>query len=222
VIATRASLAAVTLLLAVACSDDDPSAAGARADQVREAVLEAGLDEDVAEDVAEVVALAARGADGTFRVTYDAADRTVTITQRPPDRRIDSVDADGTLDSTITVAGRTHACTDPAGEEEGPRCEPLGEPPPSGVFDDAAVDELVEDLRLSTEDHDFAVEEQEVAGTDVRCLVTTPREGAGQRAPARLCVAGTGAILLVERPAGTLRASEHSTDVPDDAFELPA
>lgn len=179
------------------------------------------LDAGLPEEVADVVALAAQGTEGTFRVEYETADQTVTITQRPPDRRIDGVNTDGTLDSTITVDGRTHACSDPPAEDEGWRCDTLGEPPPPGVFDAAAVDELVRQLRASTDTYDVAVDDDEVAGVDVRCLVTTPREGAESSTPARLCVADTGAILLVERPAGTLRAVSYTTDVPDDAFALP-
>lgn len=159
-------------------------------------------------EAADVVADAARGIDATFRVIYDIDGRRVVVTQRPPDRRIDVVGVDGSEDSTITVDGRSHACTRPPGDAWA--CEELGASPAVGPIDAAVIDAFVAEL-----DGDFAVEARDVAGVEARCVVTSPTPGA-------LCVAPSGALLLVERPAGSIRATSYTTEVPDDAFALPA
>lgn len=201
----RSVAAALGVLALAACADDEPSAAETRADQLRQVAEEAGL----GDDVADVLADAARG-DGTYRVVYEVDGRRVTVTQRGDDRRVDTEAEDGTVDVALSVDGTTHACTKPPEGEW--RCEELGSTPPAGVFDDDAVDALADDLATADE---IGVEDQEVAGTAARCITSSPP-------PARLCVAETGAILLVERPAGTLRATEHTAEVADDAFALPA
>jgi len=227
-IARRASplLALVALgLLAGACGDDAPSAGEARADQARRAAAEAGLDDEVA----DVLARAAASIDETYRVVYELEDpeggtRRVVVTQRPPDRRVDVSAADGTEDATVDVGGRTHQCTRPPGGDW--TCEELGRPRAVAGFDEAAVEELAEALAGAADDYDLAVEDREVAGAGTSCIVTRLRaDAAGDPAlgaEGALCVAETGALLLVERPVGTLRALEYSTDVGDGAFDLPA
>ena len=54
-----------------------------------------------------------------------------------------------------------------------------------------------------------------MAGTPARCVVVPDPASS-------LCIADSGAIVLAERPAGTVRATAHTTDIPDDAFDLPA
>jgi hypothetical protein len=218
----RSSVPAVLLsLLAVAaCGDDDPTAGEARAGQVRDAAAAAGLPDDVADLLAD----AASAVDATFRVSYELVDRSVVVTQRPPDRRVEVTSGDGTVDATISVGGRTHACTDPPGED-GWRCEQLGEPPPDAGFEADAVADLADALAAGADRYVFVVEEREVAGTPARCLVTSLRPGVGADPTLGdegvLCIAATGAVLLVERPAGTLRAASYATEVDDAAFELP-
>jgi hypothetical protein len=188
------------LLLVAACGDDDPTPGETRAEQVRDAGLP--------DEVAEVVALAAASIDATYRVTYEVEGRTITVTQRPPDRRVDTAHPDGSEDSTVTVDGRTHACSRPPDGDW--TCEDLGDADDAGRFDAAAVDDFV----AAVEGEDLEVTERELLGVDARCLRTAPT-------PATLCVAPTGAILLVERPAGTVRATAYTTDVAGDAFVLP-
>jgi hypothetical protein len=203
-------LAAAALALALAACGDDPRSAGeARADQVRDAAEDAGLPGDVA----DVLAAAAAGVDGTFRVTYELEGGTVVVTQRPPDRRIETASDDGSVDVLLTAGGRAHACTDPPGPD-GWTCEDLGSPPDEGVFDAADV-EAFSDALAGGPGVELAVEARDVAGTPTRCIVSSPT-------PATLCVAESGAILPVERPSGTLRAAAHTTDIPADAFDLPS
>lgn len=218
----RPVLALLATLPAAACGDEgNPTAGDERADQVREAVEAAGLDDDVV----DVLAAAAGVVDSTHRVTYEIDGQVVVVTQRPPDRRVDVRSADGTVDATFSVGGRAIACTDPAGDEPW-RCDDLGRPAADSGFDPAAVSELASTLASSAVAYEFTVEERELVGTAARCLVTSLRPGATADPSlgdtGTLCIADTGAILLVERPAGTLRATSYSADVPDDAFEVPA
>lgn len=179
-----------------------------------EAAREAGLDDDVVDLLAD----AAR-ADGTYRVAYDLEGQQLVVTQRPPDRRIDTVAEDGTVDAVVTVAGTTHACTRPANAEW--RCEELGRAPDEGVFTPDAVAELAGALASSAGDYDLSIEERTVAGAVARCLVAQPSTPAAG-AEGTFCIADSGAVLLVERPAGTIRATEYASEVEADAFELPA
>ena len=89
----------------------------------------------------DVLADAAGAVDETYRVVYELDGRVVTVTQRPPDRRVDVVNDDGSADATISVDGTAYACTDPPGDEEW-RCEVLGDPTADGAFGDADVTEL--------------------------------------------------------------------------------
>jgi hypothetical protein len=202
----------LALGLAPGCGDDgDPSASAQRADQAREAALDAGL----GEDVAEVLALAAAATDATYTATYDDGDRTLVVTQRPPDRRVDVTASDGAVDSTITAAGTVHACTDPPGDEPA-SCEEVGSAQPAGVFDELTITAFTE--AMLDRDPTFELEDRQLAGTDARCLVTRDAE-----ATSTLCIAAdTGAVLLLDSPTGGLRAVGYSTDVGDGAFDLPA
>lgn len=220
----RTALAALTALAGLAalagCGNDAPSAGEARAEDARQAAEDAGLPDGVADLLAD----AAAAVDRTYRVAYDVDGGRVVVTQRPPDRRVDVVAADGTVDSTISVGGRVHACTDPAGDEPW-RCERLADAPAEGGFDADAVADLAHALSVGVDHYDFAVEEEQLLGTSARCLVTRLRAG-GDADPAlgsegRLCIADTGALLLVERPAGIVRATQYATGVDDDAFDLP-
>lgn len=214
-------VAALALAAVVGCSDDDPGAGERRADQARQAAEDAGLPAAVA----DVLADASAAVDATYRVTYDVEGRRVVVTQRPPDRRVDVIAGDGAVDATISTGGQAFACSDPPGDD-GWRCERIADPPTDAGFDPGAVADLTEALAAAVDQYDFSVEDDAVAGEPVRCLVTVLRTG--QRADpslgthGRLCVADTGALLLVERPAGTLRATGYTTEVADDAFDLPA
>jgi hypothetical protein len=194
------------------CGDGGDDPGDARAEQVRDAALEAGLDGDVA----DVLATAARAADATYTVTYDVDGGTVVVTQRPPDRRIEVTSADGGVDATITTGGRTVACSDPPGDPP-VACEDIGQARPGGAFDEDAVAAFTAALTEDSDGFTIRSEERTVAGVAARCVVAT--EDADESV---LCVADTGAVLLVERPAGSLRATSYSNEVGDGAIDLPA
>jgi hypothetical protein len=203
---------------AAGCGDDGPSSGEQRADQARQAALDAGL----TDEAAEVVALAAGSVDATYRVVYEipAADggppgRTAVV-QRPPDRRVDIVELNGDIESTILRDGVTHQCRHTSGTWE---CEQLGRPPTGGVFDEDAVDAAVDAIVAQAEDFDLIVESREVLGVPVQCLVARGRE---TTAVGELCVSEEGAIMSLQSVGGTLTAVQYATEVGDDEFELPA
>lgn len=223
---TLAALAVAAAVATAACSDDALTAGDERVEQARRAAADADLPAAVGDFLAD----AAASIDATYRVAYELADgeggtREVIVTQRPPDRRVDIANADGTLDATITTGGETHQCTRPPDEREW-ICETLGDPPEVAGFDEAAVTQLSESLARASDDYDLEIEERTVAGTPVRCLVTRLRADAAADpqlgTDGALCLAAsTGAVVLVERPVGTLRAVEYRDDVAPDAFDVP-
>lgn len=226
--AAPAAAAVATLLLAGAGCGDEPSATERRARQVADAATEAGLPGPVADLLAD----AARGVDGTYRVGYDVADpaggavQHVTLTQRPPHRRLDVARDDGSADTTLTEGETSYQCTKPAGGTWS--CELLsqGAVPPSGLFDDEAVAGLTDALAAGAADYVFTVEDRDLLGVTARCLVTRRAVDAPDDpalgTEATLCLSPEGARLLTEVPSGTLRATAYTTDLPEDAFELPA
>lgn len=215
----------VGLLLVAACGGDGPDADDQRAEQIGGAATDAGLPDDVAAFLAEAAA-----ADGTYRVAYDMADpeggppQRLTITQRPPDRRIDIEVADGRAESTIGTAEGTLACTRDAADEPW-RCEPVAGAAADGAFDPQVVDALADALAEGAGSYDFAVEDRTILGVAARCLVTTLRPGVDDPdlgGTGTLCTSPEGARLLTETPSGTLRAVEYTTTVAEDAFVPPA
>lgn len=221
------ALVAATLAVLPACGDDDGSADAAgetRADQVREALAESGL----ADDVVEVLALAAAGTDGTFRVAYelagtDGGTQRVELTQRPPDRRLEVTNPDGTADATIAVGGSFHQCQRDetwSCTEVGPSAVPTG-----GALDPDAVERLATSLTEDVDRYDLSVEHRQVAGVEATCLVAALRPGVDAApddgAAGTICVSPEGAVVLTERSSETLEAVDYSSEVSDEAFTLP-
>lgn len=204
---------AVTLL---ACGGDDGGGvASERSEQLEDAARAAGLDGDVA----AFLGRAARGALATGTASYPGPTpgTTLRITSRPPDRRVDVLRDGELVEATIVVDGAAHRCT-PAGDDDlvCERTDAFVEPP--GVFRATALDELVDSLVAQADRFDFAVADDEVAGTDVSCLTTTAVDGS---ADARLCITDGGVLALVERPGERLEATALSDDVDDGLFVLP-
>ncbi|MGI8662943.1 MAG: hypothetical protein ACR2LQ_06995 [Acidimicrobiales bacterium] len=217
--ARRAGLTLLASLLA-ACSSTTT-----RADQGKAIASSAGL----GADVADLLALAISGSDGTFVVTYkttatDGTDQQVTITQSPPNRRVDVYLASGTLESTIRAGDVSYQCT----KTEAWTCAALGAQGPGGedrVLDPKTVTAAIEQLTRRVDDYDFRVEDRQLLGVTARCLVTTLKPGRSDPSlgsAATLCLAPSGAQLLVDVPRGKLEASAYRADVATDAFSLPA
>jgi hypothetical protein len=212
----------VVLLVATACSGKGQT----KADQGRSIADAAGL----SKPVTDFFALAASGTTATFRSTVTTADASgkplqVTTTQRPPDLRVDAFHADGTIDSTIFAGGRRVQCTMAANHWD---CGALSgqSSTESEVFTPTAVQSAIDGFRSRANDYDFRVEDRSLAGITARCLVTTRKPGREQDpslgASATMCVSPEGAIVLVEVPSGAITATEYTTVIPQNAFDLPA
>jgi hypothetical protein len=212
----------LVLLGVVACG----GASQTKADQGRSIAEQAGL----APNVASFFALAASAANATYRETIETTDATgkpmqVTTTQRPPDSRFDTFNADGTVDSTIAVGGRTYQCTMAANHWD---CGELGPSPSTNaqVFNPTAVQGAIDRFRERVNDYDFRVEDRPMVGITARCLITTRKPGREQDpslgASATLCLSPEGAVVLVEVPSGSITATAYTTAIPGDAFTLPA
>jgi hypothetical protein len=212
----------IVLAAAAACGGNSQT----KADQGRSIAEQAGLPKEVT----DFFALAASGTTATYRSTIETTDANgkplqVTTTQRPPDRRFDTFHADGTIDSTISVGGRSYQCAMAANHWD---CGELARKPStdSEVFGPTAVQGAIDGFRSRANDYDFRVDDQKLAGVAARCLTTTRKAGHEQDpslgASARLCVSPEGAIVLVEVPSGSVAATEYTTSIPSNAFDLPA
>ncbi|MDQ3642905.1 MAG: hypothetical protein M3450_15910, partial [Actinomycetota bacterium] len=128
----------LVLLLLTACAGSD-SAADTRADQVRAAADQAGLPDEVT----DVLELAARGAEGTFQVTYPGEEgASLVVSQAPPNRRIDIVAGTVVTESRVFRDGVGYRCLPPEGEPGGAlectRAQGALQAP--GAFTDEALD----------------------------------------------------------------------------------
>lgn len=218
----RWGLLVVVALTVTACGGGGPS----KSQQARSVAEQAGLPRDVA----DFFALAAKGTQATYRVALDTTDSKgtklqVTTTQRPPDVRVDTFHADGTIDATFSTKGQRYECTR---ANDRWQCGDLGPSSSSSgdVFDPSAVELAIDGFRQRAADYDFRVEHRTIANVDATCLVTNRKPGHDQDpslgAAATLCLSPDGAILRAETSAGTLSASSYTTDIPGDAFALPA
>jgi len=220
---SRAIATAAALVFALtACGGGGAS----RSDQARSVAQQAGL----SKDVADFFALAAAGPQATYRVSLDTADSKgaklqVTTTRRPPDVRVDTFHADGTIDATISTKGQRYECTRANDQWQ---CGDLGPSSSSSddVFGVSGVQLAIDRFRQRATDYDFRVEHRTIANVGATCLVTNRKAGHDQDpslgASATLCLSAEGATLRAETAAGTLNASSYSTDIPVDAFSLPA
>lgn len=216
------ALTAVALVTATGCSDD-PSVADERHDAAHDAAVEAGLDEEVA----DFLALAARGATATYRTTFEGVEGadSIIVTSRPPDLRVDLVSDSKTVASQITVDDSAYSCIPEDGTAETLTCTPTTTAVRSpGSLDAEAMSKLTESLAQRLGDYTFEIKNSPVAGVDATCLVTTIRPGRERPElgeAGTLCVSPDGVMLRIDSGDTSLEAVEYSTDVDDDAFELP-
>lgn len=221
----RRALAVVALVAGLAaCGDGGPSAADERADQVREAAAEAGLPDEVA----DVLALAARGSSATFQISYPGEDGSaLVVSQDPPNRRLDALEAGLIVESQVLRDGVTYACALPEGGRPG---DPLtcrrtsAALPGTGVFTTGALETFASELAAGLDQVELAVETRTIAGAEARCLVATPRPETvpdGTDAdPDVICVGDDGAQLLVDVAGERIVADAYSPSVPSGTFEV--
>jgi hypothetical protein len=213
----------VVLVALSACSGHSQT----KADQGRSIAQGAGLPKDVA----DFFSLAASAASATYRSTLETVDANgqplqVTTTQRPPDLRVDTFHADGSIDASINVSGRGYQCTQQANHWNCGELGGVAAASDAQVFGPTAVQSAIDRFRQRAIDYDFKVEDRAIVGVTARCLITTRKAGHEQDtalgASATLCISPEGAILRVEVPSGTIAATAYTTTIPDDGFRLPA
>lgn len=220
-----AAVAGTLLLLLGSCGGDDGDAvADDRADQVREAARAAGL----GRDVADVLALAARGATATFQVTYEGAGgATITVSQEPPNRRVDARTEGSIVQSQVVRDGVGYTCELADGGQPG---DPLdcrrtqGAIPAQGAFTDEALAAFTEELAGALDSLDLTVETRTIADVSATCLVSAPKAGTpidGETPGVdTLCLSDEGAQLLVDSAGERVVAASYSTEVPDGTFDI--
>lgn len=221
------ALAAVALVVGAGCGDGGGGLEGRaraagreRSRQASQAARQAGLPEAVA----SVIGDAAGAVGQTFTVTYDTGDGgRATVVQAPPRRRFDVTLPDGITRRTVVNEEGSFACEQRAGAWT---CVPSTEPPPEvGPFAATELERTIGSLSSSRASFDLRIERREVAGIDVRCLVTERKPSAaadptlGEHGV--LCIAPSGAALSIDQPGQKLTATAYGTDVEEGAFALP-
>lgn len=215
------TVAAAVAVMGTACASDPSPAertAAVRADQLREVAERAEL----GDEVSEVLVLLAEGVTATYVATIetragDAPATRIRVTQQPPRRRIDVLDAEGR--ATVITLERDDEVTvcEPSGD--GWSCTAGGTTTAASGFDPAAVVDAAEQLVASADRFTLRVTDDAVAGQAVRCLEAVPDGDAV--AAARLCVTDDGVLALVERPGSTVEVVSYDGRVGSDAFDRP-
>jgi hypothetical protein len=197
-----------------------------RAEQARSLARQAGLARPVQDFLATFAAAPARRYQVTYLLPGEVPGFTV-VSQDPPRRRIDVTEnrPEGEVtNSTVVNDDGSFECTRSGGRWECARSEER--PEDLSAIGSETLDRLLDALRASAVTYDFRVAGRQVAEVPATCLVTELKPG--QRASPAMgqrgtqCVSAEGALLLVETPQTSLRATKYSTSVPKDAFELPA
>ena len=225
--ARGAALAAAALIAGAACTSRSgglerraEDAGRQRAEQAQQAARAAGLPDDVADVIGD-----AAGATGrTFTVTYDTGEGgRATLVQDPPRRRFDVTIPGGTTRATLVNEAGSFACEQRGGDWT---CLPSSERLPEvGPFAATDLERTIGSLSTARATFDLRVERRPVAGVGARCLVTERKASAaadpslGQRG--ELCVAPSGAALVIDQPGQALTAVAYEDRADAGAFTLP-
>lgn len=180
------------------------------AEQRSAQAAQAARDAQLPTDVQDFLARAAGAAGHRYTVTYAGPGEGKTVlTQRPPDRRIDVVSADGTgTESFVHVGGATFACKQPPQGAWTCQKRATVDDPDLSLFTVESLGLTINALAASRHQFRFAVTTRTLAGTTGTCLVTTPLAGGR---PGELCIARDGAVLLVDTAQRQLTAVRYSS-----------
>jgi hypothetical protein len=215
-----AALALAGGLLLAACgggSDGDQ-----RADQVRSAASGAGLPRAVV----DVLALAAKGPEATYRLTYAGkGGASIVVSQRHGDRRVDELSGDTVVSSRVLRHGVGYTCaidtTQPASAKKGLTCERVaGDLTQGGQFTPTALATFSRALAASRAQLRLSVTHRTIAHTPATCLESRPKDGSSGVGSSTLCVSHEGAQLLVDANGQQLKAVSYTTDVPARTFDV--
>ena len=191
-----------------------------RSSQAAGAAREAGLPEDAAELIGDAAGAVGR----TFTVTYDTGGGgRATLTQAPPRRRFEITLPDGTTRATLVNDQGSFACERRAGPWT---CLPSREPEADvGPFAATDLERTIGSLSTAQATFVLRVEPRQVAGVEARCLVTDRKASAADDpalgARGVLCVAPSGAALVLDQPGQALTAVSYRDGADEAAFSLP-
>lgn len=212
-------LVVLMAVTAVACGQHQSATqktADAREKQARDVARQAGLSPDVQDFLARYASAAGH----RFTVSYgkSANGTSVLLIQDPPLRRVDVVAPPVTRSVFVTAKG-TFDC---ALQDQKWACETAQQQEAApGLLAPADIARTASELKAARTNYTFKVSSRKLAGTDARCLITTPKKGvAGQGST--LCLSPEGAVLLVEGNGNPLRAARYSTSVDTRLLQLPA
>jgi hypothetical protein len=198
-----------------ACGDDTPTAIEQVAEQRSQQAERVARDAQLPEDVQRFLGRAASAVAATFTVTYEEAGARTTLTQRPPDRRID-VTKDGVTETLLRLRDGTFACNaQGCKEQEGQAAID----PDLGVFSPQKLEESIGALGSARATFRFDVVTKDVAGATADCMVTAPLAGGEAD---ELCIAArSGAIVRIRSASRSLEAVSYKDSADPNAFKLP-
>lgn len=216
----------VVLLSLTACGHESAldRTARTRAAQARDVARRAGLPTNVQDVLARYATVVAH----RFTVTYaldNPAGAHLTLTQDPPDRRVDIQEPGDAPPGSRSLFVNDHGSTDCTRDTIGWMCEAsraAGDP--IGLLGGSDVQRTVDQLKQSRGGYRFSVIHRTVAGVSASCLVTDPIAGRAPPGARRglLCLSAEGAPLVVEGVTTPLHAVRYTTHVAAGSFRPPA
>lgn len=221
---TPLAVALLLGLLTPACSGTGNQVTRERVDQVRAAARAAGL----SDEVTDVLVLATKGTTATFQISYQGTGgASVTVSQQPPNRRIDVLTAGLVVESQVVRDGVAYRCVLPEGARAGDSLDcdrTQGALPASGAFREDALTTFTDELLDAADRFDLSVETRTIADTAATCLVVAPKAGTplGGTGPGAetICLSPDGAQLLVDAGGERAVADAYSTAVPEGTFDV--
>lgn len=160
---------------------------------------------------AELVDLSRAGRAGRHHVRYEQSDgTTMELWRCDAELRQDVVTPGGEELRVYRIDGTTTRCEQPA--DDGWECVPADDPTASDV-----VAQLVDDLEGAT----FEVEDDEVAGIEVRCFSSAAEAVTGAE-QVQICFTREGVLARLSADGERLEMVAFDRDVPDDVFTPPA
>lgn len=198
-----------------ACGGDSPTAIEQVAEQRSWQAERVARDARLPENVQRFLGRAAAAVAATFTVSYEEAGVRTTLTQRPPDRRID-VTKDGATETLLRLDDGTFACNaQGCKEQEGPAAID----PDLGLFAPQKLEESITALGAARSTFSFDVVTKDVAGATADCLVTAPIAGGEAD---ELCIAArSGAIVRIRSASRSLEAVSYKDSADPKAFKAP-
>jgi hypothetical protein len=173
--------------------------------------------------VQDLLARAAGAVGQSFTVTYRTTQgTTATLTQRPPFKRVDESEGNGTaaiVRTLIVNRDGSFSCIRRQGSWTCQRA--AGAPATLGTFTPSELKATVDRLASQRAEFRFEVVPRRVAGVKATCLITTPVAATAGSSSGTLCISAQGAPLLVNGSAGRLEATSYKASARAQAFRLP-